>query len=126
MRHFIMLYKNAHFFYFSELLISLPLSVFLPTIKRKDFARAKHPMNENKEKTTTKRTRNNNEYNEIRPQFFNSNQLIESRTTTMQQMLDVIGIDREDAECQQHFICQLMKQPNRFAPLSTFVYLILR
>jgi hypothetical protein len=80
-----------------ELLISLPLQIFLPTVAIGARKSRRRMIVENS-----------------------------TRTTTMQQILTTFGIPEDDVQCQKHFVCQLMKHPQMFAPLSTFIYLILR
>lgn len=47
-------------------------------------------------------------------------------SSTMQKVLAWLGIAEDDTPCQKHLVCQLMKHPQKYAPLSTFIYLILK
>lgn len=47
--------------------------------------------------------------------------LLQKKQTMQNNLASWFGID--DNSCQKQFICQLMEHPQKYAPLSTFIYL---
>lgn len=46
-------------------------------------------------------------------------------TTTMDRIFSTLGIG-DELDCQKRFICETMREPKKFEPISNIIYLLLR
>lgn len=90
-----------------ELLVSMPLTVFLPSLVLR-----RSLMLEEEEEETLSSTPSSNSSSSSLP------------TTSLERIFETLGID--SLECQKRFICEAMETPKRFEPLSNIIYILLR
>lgn len=88
-----------------ELLVSMPLTVFLPSL-------------------VLRRSLMLEEEEEMLSPTPSSNSSTSLSTTSLERIFETLGID--SLECQKRFICEAMETPKRFEPLSNIIYILLR
>ncbi len=93
------------FSFFPELLVSMPLTVFLPSL-------------------VLRRSLMLEEEEEMLSPTPSSNSSTSLSTTSLERIFETLGID--SLECQKRFICEAMETPKRFEPLSNIIYILLR
>ena len=96
------------FGFFPELLVSMPLTVFLPSL----VLRRSLMLEEEEEEMLLSTPSSSNSSSSSLP------------TTSLERIFETLGID--SLECQKRFICEAMETPKRFEPLSNIIYILLR
>ena len=48
-----------------------------------------------------------------------------ANVTTMDRIFSTLGIG-EELDCQKRFICETIREPKKFEPISNIIYLLLR
>jgi len=85
---------------YGELLISLPLSIFLPSL-------------------VMRRTAMTSRADDVESTLKNV-----TTTTTLDRIFSTLGIG--EIGCQKRFVCETMREPKKFEPISNIIYLLLR
>ena len=91
----------------SELLVSLPMSVFLPSLVMRRSV------------MTTPTSRSNDDFDDV---GYGDNNV--ANLTSLDQIFSTFGLD--ELECQKRFICEALQEPKKFDPISSIIFLLLR